>query len=386
MRRYKHADWARNLGFVLIAVEGFLNASSSIAGEAKPGWEAEWKKTVAAAKQEGQVTIYGTSPMHAIAEAGVFQKAYPGIKVVTLAPAPAEAFQRLMAERRVGRYLADFYTAGATSPLRLLDAKVLDPIKPLLILPEVLDESKWWEGRHHYNDHEQKYILVYTGNPQLGTPSVNTNLVNQKEIKSFWDFLHPKWKGKIESRDMRIPGAGSVNTLFFYHNPSLGPKFIRRLFGEMDITMFRDIRQGIDWLGTGKFAICFYCSNADTDLAKQQGLPVSPVDFMLKEGATISSHAGAAAFVSKAPHPNAAKVFINWLLSREGQMTSQETGRGRVNSRRIDISKEMIPPVGRLVKGVNYLDVENPEMNNLEPVLKIVEEALAENEKRKKGQ
>jgi iron(III) transport system substrate-binding protein len=105
----------------------------------------------------------------------------------------------------------------------------------------------------------------------------------------------------------------------------------------------------------------------------------------MKEGATISSHAGGLTLVKNAPHPNAAKVFVNWLLSREGQMTSQITGKGRVNSRRIDILKDMIPPEGRLKEGIPYLDVETPELNDIRPVLKAIEEALAEAEKRKRG-
>jgi len=383
VRRQKSAHWVRTLSTALIIVQSLLGASVSVAGEAKQGWAVEWEKTVAAARQEGQLIVYGTTPSQDIIETGVFQKAYPGIKVVTGAGGPAQGFQRLVAERRAGKYLADLYIAGATSPLALQRAQALDPVKPLLVLPEVLDEFKWLGGRHHYNDHEQKYIFVYSGNPQLGAFAFNTNLVNQKEITSFWDFLQPKWKGKIESRDIRIPGTGSVNTLFLYHNPQLGPKFIKRLYGEMDITLFRDIRQSIDWLASGKFAICVACYPNELAVAKKQGLPVAELDFMLKEGAALSSHGGALSFVKNAPHPNAAKVFVNWLLSREGQITSQRTG---PNSRRMDIPKDMIPPeFGQLVEGVKYLDVEIPERNDLGPAIKIVEEALAEAEKRKKG-
>jgi iron(III) transport system substrate-binding protein len=213
----------------------------------------------------------------------------------------------------------------------------------------------------------------------------NTNLVNLKEIGSFWDFLHPKWKGKIEARDIRLPGAGSVNMLFFYHNPQMGPKYIRRLFGEMDTTLFRDTRLSVDWLASGKFAICYFCYSTDVSAAQKQGLPVAALEFMLKEGAAIASQGGALVLVNKAPHPHAARVFVNWLLSREGQLTSQRVSGGS-NSRRVDIPKDMIPPKGRLMEGVKYVDVETPERNDLGPVMKVFSEALAEAEKRKKGQ
>ncbi len=366
------ANWPRTLSMALIMMLGLLRLGSSFAAEAKPGWQAEWKKTVAAAKKEGRVNLYSTTPPRLIAEARVFQKAYPGIKVVTGSTGFGLAFQRLMAERRAGRYLADLYIAGATSPLRLHRAKALDPIKPVLVLPEVLDESKWLGGKHKYNDREQEYVFIYTGNPQIGSIGYNTNLVNIKEIKSFWDFLQPKWKGKIEARDIRTPGTGSLNLIFFYHNPALGPKYLRRLYGEMDLKLYSNIRQGVDWLAGGKYAFCFFCSSRRILPAQEQGLPVAPLSHILKEGAAITSHAGAMALVNKAPHPNAAKVFINWILTREGQLTSQRTS--QVNSRRVDIPKDMVLPHYRLRKEVNYMEVETPELNNLRPVLKIIRE------------
>lgn len=370
------------LAILLIVAQSFFGAGLSLAGQAKAGWEVDWEKTLAAARQEGQVNLYSTDPVIRIVETGVFQKAYPGIKVVTGAGGLGQAFQRLVAERRAGKYLADLYIAGTTSIHRLNEMKALDPLKPLLTLPEVVDESKWLEGKHYYSDAEQKYIFVYLGHPQLGNIAFNTNLVNPKEITSFWDMLQPKWKGKIEVRDIRAAGTGNQNTLFFYHHPDLGPKFIRRLFGEMDVTLFRDVRQSLDWLATGKFAMCFFCSPVDLVSAQKQGLPVDEFGLM-KEGFAITSYGGAVSYVNKAPHPNAAKVFINWLFSREGQITAQRVG---PNSRRIDVPKDMIPPpFTPIIEGVKYLDVETPERNDMRPVIKVVEEALAEAEKRKKG-
>ena len=100
----------------------------------------------------------------------------------------------------------------------------------------------------------------------------NTRLVKKEELPRTWDdLLQPRWKGKIISRDFRVPGPGSGNARMFYYMPDVGPGFLKKLYGEMDVTLFRDYRQGTDWLAVGKAAICFFC---DVDISKSQGLPV----------------------------------------------------------------------------------------------------------------
>lgn len=348
------------------------------AAETKPGWQQEWERTVAAAKKEGRVNVY-MSGWFAVLYAGVFQKAYPEIKVVGVTGPGDQVTQRVLSERRAGKYLADVVSAGVPFPYpQLYRAKLFDPITPALILPEVTDQSKWYQGRHRYADPEGQYVFIYTGMPQTGGASYNTKLVNPKEFKSFWDFVHPKWKGKIEARDIRVPGSGSGAMRFFYHHPELGPRFIRRLVGEMDTTLFRDPRLGSDWLATGKFALCFFCS---TGTAKLQGLPVDTFGVM-KEGAGLVSQFGGLGLVNKALHPNAAKVFINWYLSREGQMALQrvvaQAGDASAvpDSLRVDISKDDIPPEDRRAEGVRYLDLDTPGRIEMEAIYDVIKEAL----------
>jgi iron(III) transport system substrate-binding protein len=252
-----------------------------------------------------------------------------------------------------------------------------------MILPEVTDESRWFKGKHHYVDSEQKYIFVAIGNPDSGNFYYNTNLVNPKEYRSMWDFLRPELKGKIAARDVRTPGPGSVTIKFYYYNPDLGTKFMTRLFSEMDITLFRNQRQGIDWLSTGKYPICIFCNSSGIENAKLQGLPVEKFG-MMKEGAALSSGGGGLTLVNRAPHPNAAKVFINWYLSREGQIALQTLKGGFSNSRRMDIPRDRIPPNRQLKKGGNYVEVDTAERISTKPMLKIINAALAEAEKRKK--
>jgi ABC-type Fe3+ transport system substrate-binding protein len=80
---------------------------------------------------------------------------------------------------------------------------------------------------------------------------------------------------------------------------------------------------------------------------------------------------------SRAPHPNAAKVFINWFLSREGQMALQKFGRPDAhNSRRIAISKDDVDPYNRLAPGKKYFDLAKAEYQDLTPIFKLVKEVL----------
>lgn len=369
----------RVIVFLILLGASSLVAGPVGAGAGKPGWQVEWEKTVAAAKKEGQVNVYVWGST-SILDAGGFQKAYPGIKAVGVSAHGPQLAYRIVAERRAGKFLADVVIDGLPNTYPTLHrAKALEPIKPAMILPEVLDESKWWGGKHRYADPEQEYVFVHVGTPQGGGIGYNTNLVNPKEITSFWDLLNPKWKGKILVYDIRgNPGRGSAGFYFFYHNPDLGPSFIRRLFSEMEVSLFRDPRLATDWLAVGKYPICIACDAAG---AKRQGLPVDSFGLM-KEGAGVTPRQYTLGLISGAPHPNAAKLFINWYLSRDGQTQLQksmaESGSTAPDSLREDISKDMIQPENRRVKGIKYLALDRAELLDVEPIYRVINEGLSQ--------
>jgi len=110
----------------------------------------------------------------------------------------------------------------------------------------------------------------------------------------------------------------------------------------------------------------------------------------MKEGVGISVQAGTLALMNNAPHPNAAKVFINWYLSGEGQLTlikaasaARGGGGNTPDSLRIDIPKDMVPPENRRVEGYDYFDVDSrPEWRDRRPIRKIVAEVMAEKKKK----
>lgn len=348
------------------------------AAESKRGWQAEWQRTLQAAKQEGEVVLY-TARDYDVLFSQYFHKQYPEIKVsgVISANSPGVS-HRILAERRAGKYLWDVYIGGASTGYTVLyKGKVLDPIRPHLILPEVVDESKWWGGKHEYVDEEERYLFVFNA---LLEPyfSYNTKLVNPKELTSLWDLLGPKWKGKMVMFDPTLPGSSSAVRFVYYH-PELGPKFLRRLLTEMDVAVSRDLRQLGDWLASGKYVICLFMSARRLlETPKKQGLPVDwfgPKAF--KEGAILGGGSGQAGLINRAPHPNAARVAINWLLSREGQTAYQKTHTSP-DSRRIDIPKDDVPADSRRVEGVRYMVTEKSEWMDIQPISKFIQEVWKE--------
>jgi len=368
----------RILSFLLVA----FWVATAHAADSKPNWQAEWERTVKAAEEEGQLTVY-VSGYGALIDSGVFQKAYPKIKVTSVTGSGTQLAPRIVAERRGEKYLADVYSGGGTSLYQnLYLGKMLDPIKPALILPEVIDPSKWWEGKQKYVDREGRYIFVFEGNVAAGaSPAYNTNLINPKDYKSLWDFLNPKLKGKIVSPDIRKVRGSGLSVQYLYYHKDLGPEFIRRFYGEMDVTLTADVRQAVDWLAVGKFALSMPTQSSYTAKAKAQGLPVDEFDpHHMKEGASLTVAFGQLALMNRAPHPNAAKVFVNWLLSREGQTAFQRVismpGDAK-NSRRIDVPKDHIPASERRGEGVKYFDAEDPDTKDVTPAMKLMDEIFA---------
>jgi iron(III) transport system substrate-binding protein len=361
------------LAAVAVTLSIGIGAAGAAAGQAMPR---EWDRTVAAAKKEGRLNLYvgryGTEPL-----LNEFRREYPDIKISSVNGQGSQLGARILTESRAGKIIADIFSGGAATNYNILyKGKVLDSIKAALMLPEVTDPTKWYGGAHFYADPENRSVFVYIANPSTSGLYYNTTLVNPREFKSYWDLLNPKWKGKIVSQDPAGNGMGPP-LVFYYRNPELGPEFVRRFFGAMDLTFGRDRRQITDWLASGKFPICLACREATK--ARGQGLPVDEFDTgEWKEGIYITSGGGSLSLIKDAPHPNAARVFINWFLSRKGQIALQKYpdlyGEAAPNSRRIDIPKDDLPAESRLVKGRKYLDISDAELQDTAPVLKLINE------------
>jgi len=343
---------------------------------AQPGWE----EVVKAAEKEGEVTVYATNSvgdLQVIWEA--FRKKFPKIKLNAMPiSTTAEIVTKVMAERRASQFLADVVLGapGATYN-SFYRGKVLDPLPPALLLPEVTDLSKWWKGKHRYVDQEGQYVFVYQSSLYGPPVYYNTKMIGLESIRSVWDLLDPKWKGKIVAL---WPRANYVSTalLFMYHHPQVGPKFLERFYGgEMDLTYFSDFRQGTDWLAAGKYPLCFLCR---LRRAMEQGLPVAEISpYHFKEAPGIGSNNGAIGLMNSAPHPNGAKVFINWYLSREGQIAFRNANNTiedeTTTSMREDLPLNVVPEAARRRKEVDYIDISRHDWMEWKPVGDLINAA-----------
>jgi ABC-type Fe3+ transport system substrate-binding protein len=144
----------------------------------------------------------------------------------------------------------------------------------------------------------------------------------------------------------------------------------------MELVASRDTRQIGDWLAVGKYALSVFTDPTRTglDVAKAQGLPVDwfgPKAF--REGVPLTSSTGNVALMNQAPHPNAARIAINWLLSKNGQATYQSIFK-EPDSLRIDVPKDQVPPDSRRNEDVKYVEIDRADRMDMEPISKMVNE------------
>lgn len=304
-------------------------------------WQDEWERVLQAAKKEGKVAIIGpTGADRRDALTIAFEKKY-GISVEYHPDSGAGILPRLSAERKAERYLWDLVITGTTTTLEnLIPARVLDPLEPALILPEVKDLKLWRNGALEILDPGRQLLVMSPY--QRGTLFVNPTLANPKEFKSYKDLLDAKWKGKMIADDPRKSGPGQATFTFFFLHPELGVKFIRALAGQ-GLTLLRDYAQEVNMLGQGRYSLGIGFSDALAEQRAKQGVPVEIVDIrQLKEGSDTSPASGGLSIFNRPPHPNAAKVYINWLLSKEGQtLYARATG---YISNRLDVPTDHAAP------------------------------------------
>jgi iron(III) transport system substrate-binding protein len=302
--------------------------------------QGEWEQTLAAAKKEGIVVVGIPASTELRTLIGEKFKNKFGISIELLAARGPENALRIVTEHNAGVRYYDVLVAGGSTPLSLLAAGAADEMASYWILPEVKDPKHWWGG-HIWEDNvsSKKYayaFLCYTSE----TWWYNATQAAPSEIRSYDDLLNPKWKGRIGLLDPRNPGSGQ-NTWSFIWKVK-GEEFLTKL-AQQDLVVNQNLRQLGDGLAKGRLAFTIGVSYYTYAPFLKAGLPVRPVS-RIKEGAHANNGSGVITVIKNPPHPSAAKIFVNWFLSKEGQeLYGKALTQG---TRRLDVDTKWLKQMG----------------------------------------
>ena len=263
--------------------------------------DADWEKVIAEAKKEGTVTVYnaglGVPLYEAVAKS--FEARY-GVKVQTITARGSEMTERIRTEHAAGRFVGDLQLHAESVIVQQQTQGEF--VTPLPGLPNAKNLRAPFSAT-------KISIPIYT---QAYGILMNTSLVKPEDAPKSWtDLLDPKWKGRILSDDLRPIGAG--NGLFTVLYKTYGGGFHEKLAAQA-LTFSRDPANDARRVARGEYPLYIpqvYGLVSDFKglpvkaLLPTDGTPYSPMDF---------------AILSKAPHPNAARLMINHFLEIEAQV------------------------------------------------------------------
>ena len=306
-----------------------------------------WDEVLSAAKAEGEVDIHGGpgKVYEQVMTAG-FKAAYPDIKLNFVGMSGRDAILQIERERAAGLSKWDVYVGGASSILTTLKPEgAFAPLRPALILPEVTDDKAWFGGFDAgWMDKEKKFVFAfdYTFSPLA---LVNWDFVSHDDLKSFRDLMKPQFAGKIVWDDPRLAGQGSLTAQALFNN--FGADFLQKLFATQKIVFIANRRQEAEGIVRGAYPIGVAAPVDEVSQFQAQGLGKNILPFNGDVKALSGDTGfGTVSLMDKAPHPNAAKIYINWLLSKAGQT---DWGKVARNSRRLDVTPAVpseVPPAG----------------------------------------
>jgi ABC-type Fe3+ transport system substrate-binding protein len=352
-----------SLSLVPLLILSLCQLSAAVYAQGAPG---EWDKIVEAAKKEGNlvVSIPASAELRKTIDEN-FKKKFPGIELELITARGPSHAHKILQEKKAKVNHHDIHVAGTSSIIAAGFVKegLVEPLLSWLVLPEVKEAKNWWGG-HLFADKAQQYVYPFMAY-LTETIWYNTDSVKPEQIVSYDDLLNPRWKGKIAILDPRTQGSGESTWSFLLRIK--GEEYLKRLVAQ-DLIVNRDQRQIADSLAKGKALLTIGVSYYSFQPFLKVGIPLKPLP-VAKEGTYASSGSGNVVVLKGAPHPNAAKVFLNWMLSREGQeLYGKATGQA---TRRLDVDSNWTRELGVMAaKDVltmeRFREVENLSEESLE--------------------
>jgi len=307
----------------------------------------EWDQTVAAAKREGKVSINTFTGQGYARVLKLFAQPYPDIKVDHTNLEPVEFSPRVINERKAGVYTWDVATMPTSTALQVLKpAGVFDPIRPAIIAPDAKNDASWRGGfEAGFLDRDKRLAYAFTLVRSVGV-FVNTDRVKDGELKSFKDLLAPRWKGKLAISDPRV--IGSTFWPLTVARLKLGDAIMKQLLIDQEPVLSRDRNQLTEFMVRGRYPIAIGLNVLALQDFQAHGVGKNIKTVLLPE-MDYQASGSVVWLMNRAPHPNAARVLINWLLTKDAQVVwAREVEQ---NSRRVGVepgNPQFLPPKGRV--------------------------------------
>ncbi len=296
-----------------------LPASAPKGAQAKTDWKQKWESVQAGARKEGELSVWtaASQTLRTVLVPPIKEKY--GINLEITTGVPAELLQKLALERQVGKQTVDITILSPTNYTEYLKPKGLVlPLSPHLILPEIKDTKYWVNRKFPFFDKDGTVVALAAA--YFSYILTNTQIIKKGEILSYRDLLSPQWKGKMIMYDP-AGGPGPTETFVNFVIPKLmgreaGEKYLRALVNQ-DITYTRDGRLLVESVAKGKYAIGIGAMGSVVGDFVKAGAQIAMV--RPAEGGLLAFGVNCLAMIEGSPHPNAATVFLNWLLTDEGQ-------------------------------------------------------------------
>jgi iron(III) transport system substrate-binding protein len=259
---------------------------------------------VEAARKEGQVLWYTALIVDQIVRPLIrsFQAQVPGIEVKFIRIDSGQQVTRLINEAKVGRVQADVWSIidGVTPLIQDNIAAPFD-IASARGLPDTLV------------DPNRRWIATNLATRSLGH---NTNLVPpDKAPKTYQDLLDPRWKGAFVWNPNAMTGAwGFIATVLRHMGEEHGLAYLRKLAKQEIVPLPIATRAVLDRVIAGEYAMGLEMVNAHVAISRSKGAPVAWIPL---DAVTTTLQVGGVTV--GAPHPNAGRLFLDFITSRAGQ-------------------------------------------------------------------
>lgn len=300
---------------------------------AAPAAATGWQSVVDAAHKEGKLVL----STHAGAGYERFveevRKALPDLTIEATTMKASDFTARVVVEQQNGQYLWDVHEGPVSNVYTVLTpAGGVQPIKPFLdaLPPDVKDDSKWAGGFELYTDPKNPVSFIYEYS-DVGGLYVNREQIPDG-IARVEDLLDPMYKGKVAVYEPTVSNGGSMSLTNLV--AVKGDDFLKRLLIENDAKFISTSRQLTEFVAQGRYPIGFGVDATQLADLQKQGVGVS-----VERNRAIGRYslASGISVLTNAPHPNAAKVYLNWALSKEGQTAWAQLASVDASSRRLDV-------------------------------------------------